>query len=85
MDGCGTETTCRRKQSDLREEMIDQFRATHDRLRDMAAEITVIHRRVERLEELGASNAGFAKEIDYLLTRVAEIEKRLGIDKKIAA
>ena len=32
-----------------------QFRATHDRLRDMAAEITVIHRRVERLEELGAS------------------------------
>jgi hypothetical protein len=58
---------------------------THDRLRDMAAEITVIHRRVERLEEQGASNAGFAKEIDYLLTRVAEIEKHLGIDKKIAA
>jgi hypothetical protein len=53
---------------DLREEMIDQFehadkqfRATHDRLRDMAAKITVIHRRVERLDELGASNAGFAK------------------------
>jgi hypothetical protein len=71
--------------------MIDQFedavkhRATHDRLRDMAAEITVIHRRVERLEALGASNAGFAKEIDHLLTRVAEIEKHLGIDKKIAA
>jgi hypothetical protein len=30
----------------------------------MAAEFTVIHRRVERLEEQGASNAGFAKEID---------------------
>jgi hypothetical protein len=77
---------------DLRTEMIDQFehadkqfRVTHDRLRDLAAEITVIHRRVERLEELGASNAGFAKEIDHLLTRVAEIEKHLGIDKKIAA
>jgi hypothetical protein len=55
-------------------------------MRDMAAEITVIHRRVERLEELGASNAaGFAKEIDHLLARVAEIEKHLGIDKKIAA
>jgi hypothetical protein len=61
---------------DLRKEMIDQFehadkqfRATHDRLRDIAAEITVIHRRVERLEEQGASNAAFAKEIDYLLTR----------------
>ena len=77
---------------DLREEMIDQFthveeqfRTTHDHLRDMSAEIAVIHRRVERLEELGASNAGFAKEIDHLLTRVAEIEKHLGIDKKIAA
>jgi hypothetical protein len=45
----------------------------------------VIHRRVERLEELGASNAGFAKEIDHLLTRVAEIEKHLGIGEKIAA
>jgi hypothetical protein len=70
---------------DLREEMIDQFRATHDRLGDMDAEITVIHRRVERLEEQGASNAGFAKEIDHLLTRVAKIERHLGIDKKIAA
>ena len=41
---------------DLRTEMIDQFehvekqfRTTHDRLRDIAAEIAVIHRRVERL------------------------------------
>jgi hypothetical protein len=40
---------------DLKTEMIDQFEhadkqvsATHDRLRDMAAEITVLHRRVER-------------------------------------
>jgi hypothetical protein len=78
--------------ADLRVEMIDQFehadkqfRATHDRKRDIAAEMTVIHRRVERLEELGASNAGFAKEIDHLLTRVAEIEKHLRMDKKIAA
>jgi hypothetical protein len=77
---------------DLRVEMIDQFehadkqfQATHDRLRDMAAEIAVIHRRVERLDDLGASNAGFAKEIDHLLAGVAEIEKHLGIDKKIAA
>jgi predicted nuclease with TOPRIM domain len=77
---------------DLKTEMIDQFEhvekqfhATHDRLRDIATEIAVIHRRVERLEELGASNAGFAKEIDHLLTRVAEIEKHLGIGEKIAA
>ena len=30
---------------------------------------------IERLEEQGASNAAFAKEIDHLLTRIAEIEK----------
>jgi hypothetical protein len=78
--------------ADLRTEMIDQFehvekqfRATHDRLREISSEIAVIHHRVERLEELGASNAGFAKEIDHLLARVTEIEKHLGIDKKIAA
>jgi hypothetical protein len=77
---------------DLRVEMIDQFEqvdkqfeTTHDQLRDVAAEIAVIHRRVERLEELGASNAGFSKEIDHLLTRVVAIEKHLGMDKKIAA
>ena len=77
---------------DLRTEMIDQFehagkqvQTLYDRLRDISAEIVVIHRRVERLEELGASNAGFAKEIDHLLMRVTEIEKHLGIDKKIAA
>jgi hypothetical protein len=76
----------------LRTELIDQFEhvekqfhATHNHLRDISSEIAVIHPRVERLEELAASNAGFAKEIDHLLARVAGIEKHLGIDKKIAA
>jgi uncharacterized protein YktB (UPF0637 family) len=80
------------RMDDLRVEMIDQFEhvdkqfeTTHDQLRDVAAEIAVIHRRVERLEELGASNAGFSKEIDHLLTRVVAIEKHLGMGKKIAA
>jgi hypothetical protein len=65
---------------DLRMEMIDQFEhvdrqftTMHDQLRDVSAEIAMIHRRVERLEELGASNAGFSKEIDHLLTRVVAI------------
>jgi predicted secreted Zn-dependent protease len=46
---------------DLTGEMIDQFehadkqfQITHDRLRDVSAGMAVIHRRVERLEELGA-------------------------------
>ena len=75
---------------DLRTEMIDQcehagkqVQTIYDRLRDISAEIAVIHRRVERLEELGASNAGFAKEIDHLLTRVTEIEKHLGITRRL--
>ena len=58
----------------LRTELIDQFEhvekqfhATHNHLRDISSEIAVIHPRVERLEELAASNAGFAKEIDHLL------------------
>jgi hypothetical protein len=34
----------------------------------------------QKLEEQGASNAGFSKEIDHLLTRVIAIEKHLAID-----
>ncbi len=78
--------------ADLKTEMMEQFehidkqfRGVNERLRDIGSEIAVIHRRIERLEEQGASNAGFAKEIDHLLSRVAEIEKHLGLDKKIAA
>jgi septal ring factor EnvC (AmiA/AmiB activator) len=78
--------------ADLKTEMLDQFehvdkqfRATNDRLRDIASEIAVIHRRIERLEEQGASHAGFAQEIDHALQRIAAIEKHLGINRKIAA
>jgi hypothetical protein len=77
---------------DLKTEMMEQFEhvdklfgATDDRLRDIASEIAVIHRRVERLEEQGASTAGFAREIDHALERIAAIEKHLGLKKKIAA
>jgi hypothetical protein len=77
---------------DPKAEMLDEFEdvdtrfsANHDQLRDISSEIAVIHRRVERLAELGASNAGFAREIDHALERIAAIEKHLGLDKKIAA
>lgn len=78
--------------ADLKTEMMKQFehvdkqfRAIDDRLRDISSEIAVIHGRIERLEERGASNAGFAKEIDHLLERVAEIERHLALGKKLAA
>jgi hypothetical protein len=48
-------------------------------------ELAAIHRRLERLEEQGASTVGFAKEIDHALQRIAAIERQLGITKKTAA
>jgi predicted nuclease with TOPRIM domain len=84
--------TTKEELADLKGEMLDQFEhveaqfaATQERLRDIISEVTVIHRRIERLEEQGASNAGFAREIDHALERIAAIEKHLGLDKKIAA
>jgi predicted nucleic acid-binding Zn-ribbon protein len=71
--------------ADLKSEMTDRFEHVDDQLRDITSEIAVIHRRIGRLEEQGASNAGFAKEIDHLLARVAEIEQHLGLNKKAAA
>jgi hypothetical protein len=78
--------------ADLKTEMMEQFehvdaqfRASDARLRDIATEVASIHRSIERLEEQGASNAGFAKEIDHALARIAAIKEHLGINKKIAA
>ena len=71
---------------ELRQEVIDQFdhvdtqfREIKTNIRDIYAEVAGIHRRLDRLEEQGASTAGFAKEIDLILSRMAFIEKRLGI------
>jgi hypothetical protein len=52
-----------------------------------SAEIAVIHRRIQRLDEQGARRkpCWFPKEIDHALERIATIEKHLGINKKIAA
>ena len=71
--------------TDLKSEMTDRFEHVDEQVRDITSEIAVIHRRIQRLEEQGASNAGFAKEIDHLMARVAEIEQHLGLNKKAAA
>ena len=78
--------------ADLKTEMIEQFDhvdkrlLAHDgRFRDLSAELAAIRRSVERLEEQADSNAGFSKEIDHALERIAAIEEHLGINKKIAA
>ena len=44
-----------------------------------------IHRELETIKEQLKNVAGFGKEIDHALERIAAIEKHLGINKKIAA
>ena len=65
----------------LRTEMSKRFDAVDEQLRDIRAELSDIRRCIERLEEQGAIQAGYAKEIDHLLQRVVYIERHLGIAK----
>ena len=60
------------------EEMHDGFASIREELRD-------IRQRLEALEEAARNSAGLTKEIDHLMERVRAIEKRLGIETKIAA
>ena len=62
---------------DLRTEMRGRFTQVDDELHAVRSELADIHRRIDRLEEIGARQAGYAKEIDHLLTRVSKIEKHL--------
>ncbi len=79
------------KLEELRQEMMDQFdhvdtqnKEMKSSIRDIYSEIVNIHRQLERLDEQGASSAGFAKEIDMLLVRMSLIEKKLGIKHTVA-
>jgi predicted nucleic acid-binding Zn-ribbon protein len=65
---------------DTRFDAIDgRLDSINARLRYIENELVDIHRRLDRLEEQGASNAGFAKEIDNLIERVNAIERHLNI------
>jgi chaperonin cofactor prefoldin len=55
----------------------DRLDAIEGRLASLEREVRSIRHRIENLEEQGASQAGYAQEIDYLLERVAKIEKHL--------
>jgi predicted nucleic acid-binding Zn-ribbon protein len=48
-----------------------------DDMRAVRRDIADINRRLDRLEERGESNAGFAKEIDELRQRVLILESQL--------
>ena len=62
----------------LRQDMLDGFKSLHVELRD-------INRRLDALDQLYQNLKGVTHEIDDLRDRVREIERHLGINKKIAA
>ena len=56
-----------------------------DQYSRIAAGLASINRRLEKLEEEVAGLKGFAREIDDIRARVKDIEKHLGLNRKIAA
>ena len=79
--------------------VIDEFKNVHNRFdaieerfntvdssfAHLHAELASIVRQLDVLEDAVGSLKGFAKEIDDIRDRVRDIEKHLGINKKIAA
>ena len=63
----------------------ERFDQVDDNLASLSSEVTAIHRRLATLEETVGNISGFAKEIDHLLTRVAAIERHLGLTAHIKA
>ena len=63
---------------EFREEVRAEFRT-------IRRELTLINRRLDKLEENYANLKGVTKEIDDLRADVRAIEEHLGINKKIAA
>jgi chromosome segregation ATPase len=69
---------------DARFDAIDErFDALESRLTNIEREVSDIRRRLDALEGAAANCAGFSKEIDHLLARVAAIEKHLGLHSNI--
>ena len=58
---------------------------TFDHMARNSSELATINRRLDNLEEQVGGLKGFAREIDDVRARVKDIEKQLGINKKIAA
>lgn len=67
------------------DQVTTRFDAVDAHLSHMTAELTHIVRHLDALEEHIAGLKGFAKEIDEIRARVNDIERHLGINKKIAA
>ncbi|MGA8293598.1 MAG: hypothetical protein WB820_14075 [Rhodoplanes sp.] len=69
----------------FRQEFNDFRDETRQNFREIRAELADIRRDVEELKSRADNSAGYSKEIDHALERIAAIERHLGIEKKIAA
>jgi methyl-accepting chemotaxis protein len=69
----------------FRQEFRDFRDETRQNFREIRAELADIRRDVEELKSRADNSAGYSKEIDHALARIAAIEKHLGIERKIAA
>jgi hypothetical protein len=58
---------------------------THDNFKGLHFELVAINKRLDTIDEQYKSLKGVTKEIDDIRDRVKEIERHLGINKKIAA
>ena len=63
---------------EFREETAENFRA-------LRAEVADIRRDLEEMKSRVDNTTGYSKEIDHALSRIARIERHLGIDTKAAA
>ena len=73
--------------ADIRKEMATkaQVATLADQVTGIERDLKSIRRELNDLMEKFENVAGFRKEIDHALERIAAIEKRLGLNKKIAA
>lgn len=58
----------------------DGFRQIDERLGRLEEDVRDIRMRLDALEERVRGQSGYAKEIDAMMTRLAIIEKRVGIN-----
>ncbi len=71
--------------AELRQDVRDAREDVNDGLRSLRSDVAELHKRLDALETAVGNHTGYRKEIDYLLERLSDVEKHLGINRKIAA
>ena len=71
--------------NEFRTETRTAFATMNSRLSHLEKEIATISSRLDAIEESIADVRGYAKEIDDLRNRISDIERHLGVARKIPA